>query len=115
MYLMSPSSQWQARPGFSGLGAVRRLRSAHPRRARLRGFGLGQGDTDFEIPSDLPLDTSSIDTTSFEEMPVSSDFYGAINAPIAPTATNYPTITPPAIASTTSPIASLFSMTSPTA
>jgi hypothetical protein len=82
---------------------------------------MGQDDVldMFDDTSSLPLDTSSIDTTSLEEIPNPYQTLAtsslAMPTPVAPTTTNYPTITPPAISSTSSPIASLFSMTQPAA
>jgi hypothetical protein len=96
MYLRSasPTQAWQARRGFSGLAG----KGTYRRRRRLHGLG---DDSLFDIPTDLPLDTSSIDTTSFESLPdpfqtLPSGAFG-MPQPLAPTATNYPTITPPVI------------------
>lgn len=117
MYLRSasPTNAWQARRGFSGLAGM----GTYRRRRRLRGMGQDDVLDMFDDTSSLPLDTTSIDTTSLEELPNPYQTLPsgslAMPAPLAPTTTNYPTITPPAISSTTSPIASLFSMTQPAA
>ena len=113
MYLRSasPTNAWQPRRGFSGLAGM----GTYRRRRRLHGLG---DDSIFDVGI-LPTDTSSIDTTSLQTLPNpfqtldTSSF--AMPAPIAPTSTNYPTITPPAISSSSSPIANLFSMSAPAA
>jgi hypothetical protein len=113
MYLRSasPTNAWQARRGFSGLSGM----GTYRRRSRRGLRGLGD-DSIFDVGI-LPTDTSSIDTTSLDTLP--NPFQAldtgsfAMPAPLAPTTTNYPTITPPAISSTSSPIASLFSMSAP--
>jgi len=110
MYLpsASPNATWQARRGFSGLAG----RGTYRLRRYLYGLGQNEGDTIFDVGT-LPLDTSSIDTTSLQTLPNPFQTLpsGSLTmpAPLAPTTTNYPTITPPAISSTSSPIASLFS------
>lgn len=97
MYLRSasPSNAWQPRRGFSGLAGKGTYRSR-----RLRGMGQG-GDTIFDPTASLPLDTTSIDTTSLMPATLPSDFFN-IGTPIAPPITNYPTMTPPTFSVSTS-------------
>jgi hypothetical protein len=115
MYLVPPSTAYRPRPGFSGLRGMRARRgsalaglgSYRMAVRRMRGIGQDSVDTTFDPTASLPLDTTTIDTTSI---------YGSVPSMPAPDyiLNGSPgSIAPPAIPGTGAPNVLTSSLTIP--